>query len=189
MDIVALILVGGKSTRMKGNNKAFLTLNDKKFIDIIIDNLKILKKIYISVDNKEKYKELDYELIVDEYKEIGPIGGLYSSLKYIKEDYVFVTACDMPKLSSEFVKFMISNLEEGDTCVVPQDSDGRLYPLGGIYSKKIIPVIEEMLENKNYKLMNLVKNINGKIINIGNTKFDKDVLININNYYDYDNLK
>ncbi|MBE6050491.1 MAG: molybdenum cofactor guanylyltransferase [Clostridium sp.] len=189
MKIAALVLVGGKSTRMKGDNKAFLTLNNKRFIDIIIDNLQVLNKIYISVDNKEKYKELDYELIEDEYKEIGPIGGLYSSFKYIKEDYIFVTACDMPKLSSEFVEFILSNLEEGDTAVVSQDSKGRLYPLGGVYSKKIFPIIEDMIKDKRYKLTDLVKNIEGKVISLENTKFDKDVLINVNNYFDYHNLK
>ena len=80
MEICALVLAGGKSSRMNGNNKAFLKYKSSTFIESIISELKDFNKIYISVDNKEKYKNLNYELIEDEFEEIGPIGGIYSVL-------------------------------------------------------------------------------------------------------------
>ncbi|MCR4943475.1 MAG: NTP transferase domain-containing protein, partial [Clostridium sp.] len=39
MDISALVLAGGKSSRMNGNNKAFLSYNNKSFLENIIDAL------------------------------------------------------------------------------------------------------------------------------------------------------
>lgn len=188
MEICALILAGGKSTRMNGNNKAFLKYKDKTFIENILEVLKDFEKIYISVDDKEKYKNLNYELIEDEYKEIGPIGGIYSALKVIKEDYVFITACDMPKICMEFIDILKYNLKENDKCIVFEDEKGRLYPLGGIYSKECLPYIEEMIRNDDYKLTSLVKKLNGRIISLNNADLKKDALMNVNNLEQYNKL-
>lgn len=188
MEICALVLAGGKSTRMSGNNKAFLKYKDKTFIENILEVLKEFKKIYISVDDKEKYKDLDYELIEDEYKEIGPIGGIYSALKVIEEDYVFITACDMPKISMELIDILKYNLNENDKCIVFEDKSGRIYPLGGIYSKDCLPYVKEMIYSNNYKLTSLVKKLNGKIISLKNVDISEEVLRNINNPEEYNDL-
>ncbi|MGN0144749.1 MAG: molybdenum cofactor guanylyltransferase [Clostridium sp.] len=188
MEICALVLAGGKSTRMNGNNKAFLKYKDRTFIENILEVLKGFKKVYISVDDKEKYKNLNYELIEDEYKEIGPIGGIYSALKVIKEDYIFITACDMPKISVELIDILKYNLDTGDKCIVFEDEKGRIYPLGGIYSKDCLPYVEEMINNKNYRLTYLVKKLNGKIISLNNAGLSEDALRNINNPEEYNEL-
>lgn len=185
MEICALVLAGGKSTRMNGNNKAFLKYKDKTFIENILEVLKEFNKIYISVDDKEKYKDLNYELIEDEYKEIGPIGGIYSALKVIKEEYVFITACDMPKISKKLINILKSNLTKDYQYIIFSDENERLYPLGGIYSKECLPFIEEMIYSKNYKLTDLVKKLNGKIISLNDTDIDKEDLDNINNIKEY----
>lgn len=189
MDICALVLAGGRNTRMNGRNKAFLFYENKTFIQNIIDVLSEFKNVYISVDNKEKYSNLNYKLIEDEYKEIGPIGGIYSSLKKIQEDYVFVTACDMPKLSKGFVEFLVNEITEDDMCVVVKDSNDRLYPLGGIYSKKIMPIVKMMIDNKDYKLGNLIKNVDGRIISLSDMGFGKEILMNVNSPDEYQRLK
>lgn len=44
MEICALVLAGGKSSRMNGNNKAFLKYQDKTFIENILEVLKNLIK-------------------------------------------------------------------------------------------------------------------------------------------------
>ncbi|HCW53748.1 MAG TPA: molybdenum cofactor guanylyltransferase [Clostridium sp.] len=188
MEICALVLAGGKSTRMNGNNKAFLKYKDKTFIENIISELDIFDKIYISVDSKEKYKDLNYELIEDEFQEIGPIGGIYSALKTIKQDYVFVIACDMPKIKKNLIEVLINSIEPEDKCVVFKDDEGRVYPLGGIYSKKSLPIIKEMIDNENYKLQNLVKRLDGKVLSISEYNLDHELFINVNNPEEYKNL-
>ena len=188
MEICALVLAGGKSSRMNGNNKAFLKYKSSTFIESIISELEDFNKIYISVDNKEKYKNLNYELIEDEFEEIGPIGGIYSVLKVMKEDYVFVIACDMPKIKKKLIKVLLSNIEQDDRCMVFKDDAGRIYPLGGIYSKKSLQIVKEMIDNKDYKLQNLVKRLGGKILSISECNLDDEMFINVNNPEEYKNL-
>lgn len=188
MEIGALVLVGGKSRRMNGNNKAFLQYKDKSFIENILDKLSDFDNIYISVDDKDKYKDLDYMLLEDIYIDIGPIGGIYSALKVIDKKYIFVTACDMPKITKEYVEFICNSINENDKCVVVQDEEGRIYPLGGIYSKDLICEIEYMIEKKNYKLLNLLSRVKAKIIPLSENGFNKDILDNINNLEQYNEL-
>lgn len=189
MDICALVLAGGKSSRMNGNNKAFLEYNNKTFIENVISKLSDFNKIYVSVDNKDKYEKLSYDLIEDEYKDIGPIGGIYSALKHIDYEYMFVIACDMPKVTKKFINFLLNNLTKEDKCLIVKDHDNKLYPLGGIYSKGVLPVIEEMIEAKDYKLQNLVKKCNGRILSLKDVSFYESSLINVNNPEEYEKLK
>ncbi|WP_459476295.1 molybdenum cofactor guanylyltransferase [Clostridium saccharoperbutylacetonicum] len=189
MDIGALILAGGKSRRMNGNNKAFLKFQNKSFIESIADKLNGFNNIYISVDEKEKYKHLSFTLIEDMYKDIGPIGGIYSSLKSIEEEYIFVTACDMPKINRKFIDFICTSLTEDIECIVTQDIKGRIYPLGGIYSKALLGKIENMIKEEDYKLLNLIKHSNTKIISLSENNFNENIMDNINDINDYNKLK
>ena len=189
MKISALVLAGGKSSRMNGNNKALLPYKDKNFIEVIIDTLKDFNNIYISVDNINRYENLKYTLIEDEYKEIGPLGGIYSALKKIDSDYIFVVACDMPKVTKDFIKYLMRNLKAEDNCLVMKDSKGRIYPLGAIYSKRCLPVIEEMIKNKDYKLVNLVEKLQGRTLSLEDSIAFEEDLININNPKEYEALK
>lgn len=189
MNIAALVLAGGKSRRMNGNNKAFLEFENKSFIESITDQLTGFRNIYISVDDKEKYKALNFTLVEDMPKNIGPIGGIYSALKVIEEKYVFVTACDMPKIKKEFIDFLCNFITEDVECIVTQNEEGRIYPLGGIYSKDLINKIENMIEEKDYKLVNLIKRANSKIILLCETNFNESILDNINDINDYNKLK
>lgn len=188
MEICALILAGGKNSRMNGKNKAFLKYNNKTFIENILETLKDFNKIYISVDDIKKYNHLKYELIEDIYKDIGPIGGIYSALSVIDEEYVFVTGCDMPKISERIIEILKKNLNKDDKCILFKDDNEKIYPLGAIYSKKCLPFIEKMIYSKNYKLTNLVKGVNGKIISLKDMGINNEELLNINNPIEYNDL-
>lgn len=189
MDIGALVLAGGKSRRMNEKNKAFLEFEDKSFIGMITDQLTGFHNIYISVDDKEKYKALNFILVEDMHKDIGPIGGIYSALKLIEEKYVFVTACDMPKIKKEFIECLCEFIAEDVECIVTQDEEGRINPLAGIYSKHLIDKIEKMIEEKDYKLVNLICKAKSIIIPLSETNFNESILDNINDTNDYNRLK
>lgn len=189
MNISAVVLAGGKSTRMNGNNKANLIYKDKKFIEIIISALEnTINNVYVSVDNKERYNDVEYNFIEDIFNEIGPIGGLYSSLQYVDSEFILVFPCDMPLINKDIIKYLLRNIREDDKCLILKSSEGKMYPLCGIYSKKSLPIIKDMIEKKDYKLCNLVNNLNGRVISINDTNINEDVLMNVNNPNEYKKL-
>ena len=184
-NIATLVLMGGQNKRMNGEHKAFLTLNQKTFLDTIVEHLFSFSKIYLSVNDKNKFNHLTLPLIEDKFSSIGPINGIYSALKTVPEDYLFVTACDMPFMTAEFAKYMVSHLHSDAACFALTNEEGFFFTMGAIYSKACLPYIEEMLQNKHYSLQQLIKKSPSQRMALSNTPFSKKVLVNINTPEDY----
>lgn len=191
MEIGALILMGGKNTRMGGIIKGLLTIEDETFLDRITRNIGCFSNVYLSLnknftsENIEQFRNKGFNPIVDIYDEIGPLGGIYSTLKECKEDYIFVTTCDMPFINKDFVNYLSSYLNKDTDIVLCYNSEKRLYPLGAIYSKKVIPIIDEMIEEKCYKLTRLIYASNYVEIPIKETPFSTEIFTNINTPDEY----
>ena len=74
----AIILAGGKSSRM-GFDKQFLTFNNKKIIDTIIEQLeKEFQEIIIVTNKPEEYKNYSQKIFTDEIINKETLGGIYT---------------------------------------------------------------------------------------------------------------
>ena len=157
--LAGLILAGGKNSRMNGIRKFFLDYEGKTFGERIYGTLRkndSIEKVYLSVDKEEPYKNLGIELIKDEYEYIGPMGGLYSSLKYVSSDAVLAVACDMPFITEDVVGSLVKTFEKENKTVIVR-TDERLQPLLAIYRKNMLKYFRKMIEKKCYKLVSAVE--------------------------------
>ncbi|CDA10630.1 probable molybdenum cofactor guanylyltransferase [Intestinibacter bartlettii CAG:1329] len=192
MDIGALILMGGKNSRMNGNVKGLLKIKNSTFLEKIQETLNDFSSIYLSINDKfskeqkQNFENRGFKIIEDIYKEIGPLGGIYSSLLNCKEEYLFITACDMPFITKNSIEVLCNKVDKNTDGVVFYDKNNKLYPLGAIYSKNVLPIIEEMIEKKYYKLSYLIEKSNFVKINIEKTDIPLKVLSNINTLQEYD---
>ena len=192
MDIGALILMGGKNSRMNGNVKGLLKIKNSTFLEKIQETLNDFSIIYLSINDKfskeqkQNFENMGFKIIEDIYKEIGPLGGIYSSLLNCKEEYLFITACDMPFITKNSIEVLCNKVDKNTDGVVFYDKNNKLYPLGAIYSKNVLPIIEEMIEKKYYKLSYLIEKSNFVKINIEKTDIPLKVLSNINTLQEYD---
>ena len=192
MDIGALILMGGKNSRMNGNVKGLLKIKNSTFLEKIQETLNDFSSIYLSINDKfskeqkQNFENMGFKIIEDIYKEIGPLGGIYSSLLNCKEEYLFITACDMPFITKNSIEVLCNKVDKNTDGVVFYDKNNKLYPLGAIYSKNVLPIIEEMIEKKYYKLSYLIEKSNFVKINIEKTDIPLMVLSNINTLQEYD---
>lgn len=194
MDIGALILMGGKNSRMNGNVKGLLKIKNSTFLEKIKQTLNDFSSIYLSINDKfskeqkQNFEKMGFKIIEDIYKEIGPLGGIYSSLLNCKEEYLFITACDMPFITKNSIEVLCNKVDKNIDGVVFCDKNNKLYPLGAIYSKNVLPIIEEMIYKKYYKLSYLIEKSNFVKINIEKTDINLKVLSNINTPQEYDSL-
>ena len=192
MDIGALILMGGKNSRMNGNVKGLLKIKNSTFLEKIQETLNDFSSIYLSINDKfskeqkQNFENMGFKIIEDIYKEIGPLGGIYSSLLNCKEEYLFITACDMPFITKNSIEVLCNKVDKNTDGVVFYVKNNKLYPLGAIYSKNVLPIIEEMIEKKYYKLSYLIEKSNFVKINIEKTDIPLKVLSNINTLQEYD---
>lgn len=186
MKLSVAILAGGKSTRM-GTNKALLTINNDTFLNAIAKEMHFFDEVLVCVDDKKKYADMPYTMIEDVHKEIGPIEGIYQALLNAENEYVFVCATDMPYLKKELVSYIREFVSGDYDCFVLKDGE-KVHPLCAIYSKRMLPVIAELIENKKYKLINMFNMVRTKYIDINLTCYDKKCVKNINTKEDYESI-
>lgn len=193
MNIGALILMGGKNSRMEGNIKGLLKINDITFLEKIISVLEDFPTIYLSVNKRfsseeiKKYEEMGLSVIVDIYDDIGPIGGMYSALKNCKEDCLFITGCDMPFINKDLINILKSNMKQNiDIALFSKNK--LLYPLGAIYSKNVISFMEKQISNKEYKLSKLIRNSNFIELPLEDINLSDNSFENINTLEEYNQL-
>ncbi len=192
-NVSAVVLAGGNSTRM-GKNKALLELGNKKMIEVVVDTLRPLVEEIIIVTNHTELqgllKNVRYVKDCIELQKKSSIVGLYTGLREAKNEYSFVTACDMPLLNIALIKYMIETVGEED--VLLPYFKGFYQPLYSIYRKSCLRQIEEMLEKKDYKIINLFERVNTKKIRETEIiPFDQDLqsFLNVNTYKDYEYIK
>lgn len=183
--VAGYVMTGGKNRRMGGRKKLFLKLQGRTFLEYILEAFEGFLKIYLSVESTEPYTGLGLPMVVDEIAEIGPMGGIYSGLRACKEDAIFVVACDMPFVSKEAVELVMEAYRQNGLSVIGA-VDGKAHPLFGIYTKELLPVLEEQIENGNYRLTDLVRKADIAIIDLGN---EKKAVANINTGDEYDSVR
>lgn len=152
--LTAIILAGGRGLRMK-SEKATLRLSGERLLDLIVRKLKpFFKETIISVSPNQKIAFPPALVIKDEITGLGPIGGLVSGLKAASYEKCFVLACDMPEINISIIRRLAKKASRAEI-VVPVNSRGFFEPLFAVYSKSIIPAIEELLRSGNRGLIPL----------------------------------
>lgn len=177
------ILAGGKSSRM-GTNKALLQFNNRRFIDRIADEMSGFSETLISVAQKGEYEDMGLPIVYDEHKDIGPIEGIYQIVRNASEEYVFICAADMPFMKRELIEYMTEFISSDYDCFVLMDED-HVHPLCAIYSKAVLPVIEELIGEGKYRLINILNKVRTKYIRLEYTSFEKKLVRNINTRDEY----
>lgn len=182
-DMTGIILSGGKNSRM-GVNKAFLEICGNRLIDKILDIYKnIFTEIIIVTNDPLSYTEFSDTIIVtDIYKGNGPLGGIYTGLFYAKNDYAFISACDMPSLNKDFILYMTEQQTNKFDIIVPELPAG-FQPLHAIYSRRCLPSIKKMIISDKLKIADCFKEMRLLKITAEKIKlFDEDgrLFLNIN---------
>ena len=160
-NIPCVILAGGRSSRM-GTDKSFVNIQDEKtMLSVQTEKLKsISNNIWISA-NDEIYKSFGFPVISDIYNNIGPLGGIYSILKAIPDFSAFFISVDLPFVTKKLIIKLLDKIDEADI-ILPVHNE-NLEPTCAIYSKNCLSEIEKMVNNEDYKLMNLINNKNIKV--------------------------
>ncbi|MFQ5867376.1 MAG: molybdenum cofactor guanylyltransferase [bacterium] len=191
--MTGIILAGGKNTRI-GTNKAFLKIEGRMIIEMILEKMgKIFEEIIMVTNFTEEYppvleagQHLGVRLVKDIIPDESSLGGLYSGLVNSKGEYSFVVACDMPFINVELIKYMKNNCDNFDV-VIPKLKYGY-EALHTIYSKNCISPIEKQLKQDNLKIIDFFPAVKVKEINENIVKqFDPQLLsfFNINSDSDY----
>jgi molybdopterin-guanine dinucleotide biosynthesis protein A len=139
--VAGVILAGGRNSRMGGLDKAFLRVDGTTVFARTLDVLRrCFPQVVVVSNSPEKYRPFSVEVTRDELRDLGPLGGLHAGLGRIRTPYAFVTACDMPFLRPEPIRFLVSRIRDQEA-VVPCWR-GDIEPLHALYAASLRPRIE-----------------------------------------------
>lgn len=165
MAMTGTILAGGENRRIP-LLKGHIEFNGEKIIDSSVNLMRnLFGRAVISTNTPELYFYCGAPMIGDIINQRGPLTGIFSVLSNIKDDAIFVAACDMPFLNERLIRYMVdkyNNFNSGTNkwdAVIPV-FEGKPQPLFGIYSKNILGVVEERLNKGLKRLKDLLTEIN-----------------------------
>jgi molybdopterin-guanine dinucleotide biosynthesis protein A len=192
-NLISVILTGGKSSRMNFQNKSFLKLDNKFFIENIIANLEQkVSKIIINANNDiDKYQYLNLEIVRDKisgYK--GPLAGLHSAMynyQNTKEDLWFaILPTDAPIINSDYIDLFKVQDKIKEMAFISK-INGSVEPMFSFWSIKSFSYLDQILNNNDgYKIMKFAEEIGFKYLNV--SKKSEAEFFNVNNQEDYEIL-
>lgn len=164
----AIILAGGHSERF-GSPKAFATINGTTFYHKLVQTLQatnMFNEILIST-NEQLFSQFQHDaVVVDEpkHRDKGPLVGIYSAMsRDTDEDLYFVISVDTPmvtqKAISHLYQFMVANLIEEHLDIAGFMDDGRPIPTIAFYHKRVLPIIENVLQSDNLSMKHVYEQV------------------------------
>ena len=147
MNSAAIVLCGGKSTRM-GTSKALLPFGPETMLQRVLRLLTdVVSPIVVVAAVDQPLPTLPPEVIVtrDEQEGRGPLEGLRAGLKALPPhvDAAYVTSCDVPLLEPAFVREMLAFANGFDIAVM--EIDGFPHPLSAVYRRSVLSDVEDLL--------------------------------------------
>lgn len=154
-DAAALVLAGGKSSRM-GTDKVQLELTaGETLLDRAVGFWQALcGVVYAAVGTPEHLSDAPGVPVYDARPGCGPMAGLEAGLQACEQPLLFVCAADMPALSAARAMELYAAIGGADACVFRLD--GRPEPLFGLYRRSCLPVVQRLLESGQYRLRALL---------------------------------
>ena len=183
-NILGTVLAGGKSQRF-GEDKSQVKLGDKLLIDYILSEIiDEFNEVLVVSNNQINFKESKkISLIEDFKKDLGPLGGVLTAMKWVKDnnkDYQWISTfpADTPFFKNQILKDFLKNINQDEDKLFFIKSNNTRHNIFGIWSIDLIDKLEEDLDKGERKVEVWANSIGVKNINM---KFEnKDPFFNIN---------
>ena len=118
--VTAVVLCGGRATRLGGIEKPLAELDGKPLLAHVIDRLEPqVDSIVLSVGRgSAQYAGFGYPVVVDEDPDQGPLAGIVSALAVVNTPWTLTTPADTPFLPSNLVHALVPSCREHGAAVV-----------------------------------------------------------------------
>ena len=183
-NILGVVLAGGKSQRF-GEDKCQVKLGDKLLIDYILSEIiDEFKEVLLISNNKIKYINSNkISLVEDTKKGLGPLGGILTAMKWIKENnksykWISTFPSDTPFFKKKILNNFLEEIKDYEGKLFFINSNNTRHNIFGLWSIDLLERLEKDLDNGERKVEMWANKIGVKSINM---KFEnKDPFFNIN---------
>ncbi|BAH83488.1 molybdenum cofactor guanylyltransferase MobA [Candidatus Ishikawella capsulata] len=156
--ITGVILTGGKSSRMGGQDKGLLLFKGKPLYYHVLQRLEYqVDNIIISANrNIHIYKKSNYAVITDLiHADCGPLSGILNALEIIPGDWAAFCSCDTPLIPYDYI-IRLWNKKNNSPAVWVRTIN-RHYPILALINKSLTYNLIKFLLNKNYRVIDFLR--------------------------------
>jgi molybdopterin-guanine dinucleotide biosynthesis protein A len=162
-EITGIIIAGGRASRL-GQSKPLLRIGGQIMLARIAAALdKVCSEIVLVVRSDQDDAIADTALalrmhvVVDNFNDVGPLGGIEAGLRATTTDLAFVTGADHPFVSHALIS-ALCELSDGYDAVVPEIGE-LLQPLQALYRTSLADEITTALEADQRSPMNFLRTL------------------------------
>ena len=191
--ILGTVLAGGKSVRL-GMDKSQVKLADKLLIDYILSEIiEEFKEILIVANKSIDFQKSNKISVIEDFKkDLGPLGGVFTAMKWIKDnnkDYQWVSTfpTDSPFFKNKLLKDFFSEIHPEESKLFFIKSNNTRHNIFGLWSLELINKLEEDLNKGERKVEVWANSVGVKVINMDFGK--NDPFFNINTKEDLEKAK
>ena len=192
-NILPVVLAGGKAKRF-GGNKSQAKLKDKILIDYILSEiLKQFNEVLIVANDPINHLSSHKILKIEDYKKnLGPLGGVVSAMKWIKKNkkkyqWISTFPSDTPFFKIKIFNEFLRKVNERESELFFMNSKERRHNIFGLWSVDLVDQLEKDLENGIRKVEKWANNIG--VIGINVSFENEDPFFNINTKEDLEKAK
>lgn len=178
----AVILAGGRSSRMGGTNKCHIKLADKPLLEHVLDNLSAQASPVLINSNavKDEFAAFDAPVRADTLEGFaGPLAGVLTGMRWAQEngsDWIITAAADTPFFPADYVERMLD--VRGNAQIVLAASDSRKHPVFGLWDVSLADDLEAFLLGNDRKVMLFVEKFENTVAEFAFSQ--NDPFFNIN---------
>ena len=187
-NILPVVLAGGKSKRF-GEDKSQVKLGEKILIDYILSELiDEFKEVLIVANDPIKHLSSDNIIKIEDFKkDLGPLGGIFTAMKWAKDNnksYKWIASfpSDTPFFKKNILNNFFEKVNEKESELFFMTFNDKRHNIFGLWSTSLIDQLEKDLENGSRKVEKWANNIGVKTINMSFEK--EDPFFNINTQED-----
>lgn len=100
-------------------------------------------------------------------------------MKQVTAEWYVVLPCDMPLINEKVMNALIAEADRSFDAVIPSIA-GRQQPLAAVYHRRVLPVITAQLTKGNYRMIDLLSEVNVKKITEADLQSTERLFQNIN---------
>lgn len=178
-DCGALVLAGGRGSRMGGREKALLTLGGETLLRRLERELAPFGEKLLSTNCPELARGTAFTPVADRQRDRGPLEGIAAALACCRSAALLVLPCDMPGYTEALGAWLLAQGEADWPAWVCRAADG-LHPLCGVYTRACLPALDRCLEAGVYRVSRALEAAGGRVLDTAGSPFPPETFANIN---------
>ncbi|MGK7247296.1 molybdenum cofactor guanylyltransferase MobA [Buttiauxella agrestis] len=177
-EVTGVVLAGGRSTRMGGQDKGLIELNGLPLFEHVIRKLAPqVNDVVISANrNRAKYQSVGLTVLSDTLPDYpGPLAGMLSLIKQLHSEWFLFCPCDTPNIPEDLASRLW--VQKGDASALWVNDGERDHPTIALLHKKLTAPLEIYLASGERRVMVFLREVGGHAVLFPNQKQN---FVNIN---------